>query len=613
MKICHLYHETTDSLQAKGLVNSFENSESIDIKGIQEIENFSIYVIELYRIDKYISEKLKELFKNKIHPLIYFTVSNNYNLMLFQLAFLLKAKTIITSSQDIGKLVLKLRSDFKLHEEEYVKFLFTQTQLQKEYFLFFKCRKLNFASEKLLHDFGCNSLEEVEKKVCSQFNFKELLSQDALISTELFVKNEMPVSFDVKSNSSNNEDEKFLYFEPYIENNSFNDSLSFVLNRISFIEFLKDKLVEESISSKTFSIMAIHVANLKKLQQDTSKLELETFLKNFLIETNQALDEKLIFAQYDSDFYVVMHEDIEEKNLKSTAENFQKKMISFLNELKFNPNIELFIFNTTTLDLNTVLVILDSISTKTISHEDIKKNGIHYITSLNAKMGDDEAIRHLLKNIYVNKTEIKLLNIYKGLCINTSAFIIKYVDDTIHVKFQQLQGMVMKHEKETVLQSSSFSKDIRATVKFVNLEKQLAILEGFSFLNGNANGRRYSRVTCSTRTPVVVTHIGSTLSGEIIDLSITSIAIRVKYSKPVDNLKAKTVMLSFVLPSKSNVDAYVKVSVQAKVSFIFCEVQACKVVCELEKDNSNEAILMEYVYDRQKEIIIEVKKITRNF
>ncbi len=613
MNICHLYYETTASVQAKGLVDSFENSVSVDINTIERIEDYSVYIVEVNKVDKFISEKIQELFKNKINRLIYFAVTNNYNLMLFQLAFLLKAKTILTTSQDVARLILKFRSDFKLHEDEYVQVLLGQTLLDTEHFVFFKNQELTFASEKLLKDFGCHNLDEIEKKVCSQFNIKELLSQDTTVFKELSLQGDTKAGFNIRSSSPNKHDEKFIFFDPYVEHNTSEDKLNFVSSRISFIELLKDKLIEKSISSKIFSVMTIAIENLKKLENELSKLEIEIFLKDFLFLVDKTIDDKIILAQYDSDFYIVIYEDIEEENLKSKAEGFQHEISSFIGELKFTPYIELFAFNTGALDLNEILVIFDSISDKTISQDQITDNNIQYVGNVDDKMDDDEAIKHLLRNIYVNKAEIKLLNIYKGLCINTAATIVKNTEDTIYVQFQQLQGMVMKHEKQTVLQSSSFSKDIRATVKYVNLEKKLAILEGFSFLNGNANARRYSRVTCSSRTPIVISHFGSTLSGEILDISVTSIAVKVKYAKAVDNLKATTVTLSFVLPSKSSEEGYVKVSIEAKVSFLFCEEGVCKIICELIKDNSNEATLMEYVYDRQKDIIIEVKKIARQF
>lgn len=614
MNICHLYYETSTSLQAKGLVDSFENSLSMDINAIESLEDYSIFIVELNKIDKVITERVKELFKNRSNSLIYFAVSEKCNLMLFQLAFLLKAKTIITSSQDIGRLILKLKSDFKLYEDEYLQLLLSQTLFPTEYFLFLKNEQLIFASEKFLQDFGCRNLDEVEKKVFSQFDIKELLPEEGSVFKELSLEDGRGLSFNIRSSTPNQKDEKFIFFNPHVEHKSSEDRLNFVSSRISFIELLKDKLIEKSISSKTFSMMTIAIENLKKLENDLNKLEIEIFLKDFLLLVDKTIDEKIILAQYDSDLYIVLYEDIEEENLKSKAENFQHQISAYLGELKFTPYIELFAFNTAALDLNKILLILESISDKTISQDQITHNSIKYVANVDGKMDDEsETIKHLLRNIYANKSEIKLLNIYKGLCINTAATIVKNNDETIYVHFQQLQGMVMKYEKETVLQSSSFPKDIRARVKYVNLEKKLAILENFSFLDANANARRYSRVTCSNRTPIVISHLGSTLSGEIIDISISSIAVKVKYVKAIDTLKDRVVKLSFVLPSKSSEEGYIKVSVEAKVYFVFCAEGSCKIVCELIKDDSNESMLMEYVYDRQKDIITEVKKIAREF
>jgi hypothetical protein len=81
----------------------------------------------------------------------------------------------------------------------------------------------------------------------------------------------------------------------------------------------------------------------------------------------------------------------------------------------------------------------------------------------------------------------------------------------------------------------------------------------------------------------------------------------------VDHLRADTVILSFVLPTQNTPEGSVKVSVEAKVILSTCKDGICKIVCDLIKDDVNESILMEYVYNRQKEIIVEVKKIARQF
>jgi hypothetical protein len=203
---------------------------------------------------------------------------------------------------------------------------------------------------------------------------------------------------------------------------------------------------------------------------------------------------------------------------------------------------------------------------------------------------------------------IKLLNIYKGLVINTSSSIVKITDGTAYVKFESLQGIVMMDEKETVLQSSSFLKDIKGVVKYVNMDKKIAILEKFGFLEGTANSRKNNRVTCATRTPIRVASTLGTLSGEIIDISAKSIAVHAKYAKILDTIKSNEVKLSFVLPSRTNEDGLVKLNIDARVLFAKCNNGFCTVICELVEDDSTDAIIMEYIYERQKEIILEIKK-----
>jgi len=613
MNICHLYCKTTDSPQAKSILNSFEGSVSIDISTIETLASYGVYIVEVYKVDKDISEKFKKLFEDKIDSLIYFIVPNEYSLTLFQLAFLLKAKTIITANQDVNRLILKMRSDYKLNQEEHLHNMLGQIVLKTESFIFFKNNELTYASQKLFDTFGWKDLSQVEKNICKQLPLHELLSQDTVTQQQLTLHENSNAYFDIRSSTTEKVEEKFIFLELLKEHVSSEDELSFVSNRISFIEVVKEKFIEQSISSKKISFMTIQIENLKSLQNDWSKVEVEGFLKDFLFEVDKSVDKKIILAQYDSDFYIVIFEDITLELLKSKADNFQHKISGFLSEQQFNPFIDIYAFDTTTLDLNDILSTLGKISNKSITQKDIAKDKLIYIGNAHDKMDEQESIKHLLREVYTNSIQIKLLNIYKGLCINTSATIVKYNEYGVYIKFEHFQGIVMKLEKETVLQSSSFSQDIKAKVKFINLEKKIALVEGFSFVNGNANARKYSRVSCSARTPIIISQFGATLSGEILDISISSIAVQLKYAKLVDHIRADTVMLSFVLPNRNSLEGSVKISVEAKVILSTCKDGICKIVCELLKDDVNESILMEYVYNRQKEIIVEVKKIARQF
>jgi hypothetical protein len=196
------------------------------------------------------------------------------------------------------------------------------------------------------------------------------------------------------------------------------------------------------------------------------------------------------------------------------------------------------------------------------------------------------------------------------LCINTNSLIIKKTEDEIYLTFEQLQGTAMYFEKETVMQSSNFSKDIIADVSYVDVKKKIVHLKNFRFVKGSANARKYSRVIPSQRTPISLSHNRTTLNGKVIDISMNSIAVKTRLYPQMESLKHSKTTLNFTLPVSSSEDGYLKLKLTGEVIFTLCDNEFCKIVVNLDEDQANESVLMEYVYNRQKEIIVELKKQT---
>ncbi len=612
MKLCHLYNKTGTFAKVGAILDAFDEKVSVDISSVSAIDDANIYIFEAAKVDKAISAKLKILFESKSHPLIYFLIEKEYNLMLFQLAFLLKVKTLITANQDINKVIARMHNELKIHEDEYIQSILGKTIVKTQDFMLFKDHRLYLASKKLYEDFMCRNLGEIEKKICSQLDLDKLLSSDMIMQKSIVNDANRDIEFHVQSTTINTQNDKLLLFEPYIRTKSSPSKLSFIANRLSFIEMLKDKIIEKSISQKPLSIITIEIENIQKLQIDLSEEALQELIKELLLKVEVMLDKKLILAQYNKDFYVSLFEDISFEKLQEKAQIFHTQLIKIFEEKKFSPMVGVYAFNINDFELNKVLGTLKNILDKSLSQKEINNGTLKYINSVDAHMNSDEAIMVLLESAFTNRVEFKLFNIYKGLCINTSSKILKMKDDLVYVKFEQLQGIVMKHEGETILQSSNFSKDIRAKVKYVNLEKRIAILENFEFSKSNANERQYSRVTCSTRTPVVLSHLSGTVNGEILDISVKSIAMKTKNTRVLKNIQDAEITLSFVLPTHTNEDGFVRLVLKAKTTFINCRDDGeCKVVCDLLKDDVSESILMEYIYHRQKEIIVEVKKMAK--
>lgn len=612
MNLCHLYNKSSTSPHIKKILESFDNSVSFNINDIEKARDCNIYLIETNDVDKELSLRLKKFFDSKPNMLIYFLVPKNYTLILFQLAFLVGAKTVITSNQDTDKVLAKIKNDFKAYETKYLEQLLGKTFVRTQAIVLFKDNKPIFVSKEFLQEFECENLSVANEKILSQIEIDKLLLEDKKrIKTINNTLNEEK-KYLISTMAINDSNEKIIFIEPYLQEKNLINELNFVSARIAFIEFLKDKLIEKSISKKSFSVIAVGIENIKKLEIDLNKVEMEEMLKEFLIHVNSLLDKKLILAQYSRDFYVALFEDIEFEDIKNKAQKFHTKLLSYIHNQKHNPAVGVFAFDIGNSDLNDMLVILENIATKTLSKEQISKSNLYYINNIQEHMNEKEMINFLLEDTFINSREFKLLNIYKGLCVNTASKIVKKTEDTITVEFEQLQGIVMRDETETVMQSSSFVKDIRARVKYIDMQKKIAILEKFQFLNSSANARKYSRVTCQTRTPLVLTYHGGTLNGEVLDISVTSIAVKVKLIKNMDILKEKKVKLAFTLPTQTNIDGFVKLNLEADVTFIAnVDNTSSKIVCDLNEDSGNEAILMEYVYNRQKEIIVEVKKMVK--
>jgi uncharacterized protein YeeX (DUF496 family) len=113
MSLCHLYYTHSTSHHVKDILNYFKSDVSLDINVCNEIDDYDIYIVELEETNKDISAKLRHLFKQKVNSLIYFIVPHKYNLMFFQLSYLLNVKNLITQNMDTKKAIERMLEDKK--------------------------------------------------------------------------------------------------------------------------------------------------------------------------------------------------------------------------------------------------------------------------------------------------------------------------------------------------------------------------------------------------------------------------------------------------------------------------------------------------------------------
>ena len=604
----HLFYKTSRFQKIEEILNAFKEVTQVDISDLKTLQKSDVYFVEIDKVEKSILLHIKQLLFDKSGSLIYFFINDSHSLMLFQLASFLNVKTIITQKNSTSKVIANIKKDISVNKLVQVEHLISDTLSNDYAFMIFDSLGVKFASKKIYYDFKCKDLEDVKSKICSHFNVEEFLKK-SMVSEESFKFLSNDNRYKIKSSASSVNDDIFIYLEPLLKSETHNTiDVDFIKNRIYFIEVLKEKILEKSISESLLGVITLQVQNINKLRDEWSEYEIEEAIHNLLLEVDGAMDSPTLLAQYDNSLYLALFEGLDFEAIKSKALSIQNHILAYTQNQKIKLIVGLYAFDVNDLELNKALEIIFDLSQDKVSHQDTQTQKLYKLINVNEEMDDTQVIDILLQAIFTNKSPIKLINIYKGLCINTSSDILKKTSKEIDVTFQQLQGTVMNFEKSTVIQSASFSKDIIADVLYIDNKKRFARLNNFRFAQGSANSRKYSRVTCSQRTPITVIHDKGTINGTILDISMNSIAIQTRLYKNIDSFELDVVNLNFTLPIDNHSDGYVQLSLEAAVKFVLCDENFCKIVVDLYENQASEAILMEYVYNRQKEIIVELKK-----
>ena len=217
----------------------------------------------------------------------------------------------------------------------------------------------------------------------------------------------------------------------------------------------------------------------------------------------QFKDETQDVIQWSPNLYILMGEENNFEHACEQTKHLQQELVHATANEKITPIILTSAFHVESSDLNEVIDYIEKINTKKLLPQDIAKIKYFELEYLDHVIEEQEQIAYLMHNCVNNKIPIKLLNIYKGLCINTNSYILKMAEGTYHMSCENLQGYAMQLEGETVLQAPNFPKDIKAEISLVDIKRSLVIIKNLKFMPNSANNRQHTRVQTSIRTPVL--------------------------------------------------------------------------------------------------------------
>ena len=604
MNLCHLYFKKTSSKHIEKMMDSFEDAISIDMELIDTIDDYDVYIVELHDADKNMSAILKQIFKEKSNPFIYFIIPKKYNLLLFQLAFIVGTKSIITENQDTDKVIKKIEIEKKAFDEEIYAKLAGKASIKVQSFMILENGYLIYVSKELLKLFECDDIDMFED-VISRMNIKALLKNDIIVKKSI-TKSLKKQNYIFKSTSVTNSDKIISIEIDDTNKNDIDEKELYVASRATFVKTLKDKLDKRELADNQLSVITLNIQNMKKLQEELTVVDLELFFDKLLPFISTILKSNILFTQIDVDYYVMLFEGTDFEEISDITDNFHVRVVKYIEAQKYKAVVDIFAFDLSPYYFSEILDILNSIRIKKFTHEQKYSDSIRYSSHTENVINE----KSLLDDAFEEDEELKLLNIYKGLVINTPSKIVKTTKENIYISFEQIQGVMLNMDKETVLQADSFSQDIYAKVKQINLKSRMAILEKFKFLKTNATSRQYARVITARVIPVTISMKGSSLNGNILDISIKSIAMQVKATQRAKAERLMDVVLVFNVPDAKADFGYTQVNLEAKVIAITPKDEDgnYKVICDLDENTQDLSILSKYVYERQKELIIELKK-----
>jgi len=514
-----------------------------------------------------------------------------------------------STQNDFYNFLLRIFPHLIKHYNESLKHEYQHQIIEHSNYLFavLKKNKTIFASEALKHHFGISDLVDFDRYINEQ-GLGHLLktpgsNQEIVSGLENMLEGESKYFI---STHPLKEGETVLGMIPMKE--TLRDREEQLLNRMSFIELLKDAFLIHDSEDNPLPVILIRIENSDKIIEHHGPKVYNDIYKEIISRARNYFGNDANIAQWHKDVSAIMSMDGSIESLKTTLERFHQDAVNHVNIEGATPVLDSFVIDLHGVELNKAIQIIDHMHQKQLLLAEIADLAYYEIGASQSVEDEEEEALYYMEKILQNKAPIKLLNFYKGIRISTSGRLIKIADTMAYIAIEKMQGYAMKLEGHTVIQSPSFPFDLQANVKIVDIGKKVALLSSYQPLHVSANNRQYIRIQSDHRMHVTLTTAKNVNSGTIIDISIKSIACRINNLKITPEI-GTAAMLQFSLPLPRLDGGMASMSVGGKIQYIQKEEEFTKVVVILDLEEPYESFLIEYIYNRQQSLVNEIKSI----
>jgi len=226
-----------------------------------------------------------------------------------------------------------------------------------------------------------------------------------------------------------------------------------------------------------------------------------------------------------------------------------------------------------------------------------------YSTRIQKNFDDDQA--EILSILKANpKKSLKLINYYKELPLSYPATIVSIDRGIVDLDVQREQAFAIGASRSAFIRSDLFKHDVFAQVQYVNVLKGAASFVKFSYVEIMAERRNFIRMEPHVLPVATIDSPFGVFNGKLHDISLSGLNILIQESNPLEIDTAASV--SFML-GNMELGQNFEINVQAKLLGIKGDVLPRNFKFIITPEKSLERKLSQYIFQRQIEIIREIK------
>jgi len=200
-----------------------------------------------------------------------------------------------------------------------------------------------------------------------------------------------------------------------------------------------------------------------------------------------------------------------------------------------------------------------------------------------------------------NHRDFSFLNLYKGVPLVCGARLERVEGKEAHFTVQPPESAALQIERSTLVLSDGLLEPLEAQVKCVDLAQGEFFLTDFSYAGSKFANRRELRVEPATSLKVDIVSDGRSTIGEIADISVRGLGVRVPFQEQVTMfLQGLTVALTLHLPQN-------QVRLEGKIRNVARTSDFVRLAVEFTGTVPEKAIIIRYVMQRRSEIVSEVR------